>query len=583
MKNTILIQLMGIVACGALAQLAAAFLKVPSILLLLLIGLLVGPGLGWIQPDLLFGDLLFPLVALSVAIILFEGGLGLRVAEIRQVWGAVRALVVGGPLVSWFLISLAAFVILHFSIGLSLLLGALLVVTGPTVTIPLLRHVKPKRELAAALGWEAILTDPIGALLAVVVYEVMASGSEFSGLPSLAFGSVAGMILLGIAAGVGFAGLVIALIRTHAVPERLEAPLTFSLVIVAFVLSNQLLHESGLLAVTVMGMALGNQKRVPVRHISEFKENLQVLLLSTLFIVLAARIDLSQVAALGLPGVLFALTLFPLRIAAVALVTAGSGLSYREKLFIGFLAPRGIVAAAVSSLLGFQLSGHGIPGAELLAPAVFTVILTTVILCALFSKMLARALGLAGSGTEITVILGAHRFARLLARCLNADGFDTLLIDTNEYNVRRAAADGLQTFHGSITSDECREMLAMQNVGRFLALTSNDKTNLLGALAVLEVAKEGELYKVRSNVDERAFDVPVAAFARVRPLFGPELSAEQIETQMARGAAIVPMSHEDLTADGPSFVYAVLGAGQLVFEPPGKGDTVSAVRCLALP
>ena len=286
----IALSVIGIVAI--FCQWFAWWVKLPAIVFLLIAGIILGPLTDWLNPGQLFGDLLFPMVSLAVAIILFEGSLTLKFDEIRGLQKVVRNMLTIGVAIAWAGITLATYYILDFSWSLALLFGAMMVVTGPTVIVPMLRTVRPNATISNILRWEGIVIDPLGAILAVLVFEVILSvqlqGHSSVGHTVYIFGQT---LVLGSAIG-GLAAYLFGLIlRNHLMPEYLHNVATLCLVFGVFALSNHLTDESGLLAVTVMGIWLANMKDVPVDDILDFKESLSILLISGLFILLAARIE----------------------------------------------------------------------------------------------------------------------------------------------------------------------------------------------------------------------------------------------------------------------------------------------------
>ncbi len=332
--------LTAVLALGIGAQWLSWRLKVPAILLLLVTGIVTGSITGALNPDQLLGDLLFPIVSLSVAVILFEGGLTLEIVELKSIGRVVRNLIVIGVPVTWGLTALAARYLIGFTTELSVLLGALLVVTGPTVIIPLLRHVRPSPRVATATRWEGIVNDPIGAILAVLVFEVIFVGGVEQGILTALTGIIRS-ILAGTVLGAAAAGLVIIMLKRYLVPDFLQTSATLALVITAFAAANHIQNESGLLAVTVMGGILGSQKTVSIQHIIEFKENLRVLLIASLFILLAARLPISDPVLTDAGSLLFVGALILIvRPAAVLLSTTGTDLSWQERAFLSFMAPR---------------------------------------------------------------------------------------------------------------------------------------------------------------------------------------------------------------------------------------------------
>jgi CPA1 family monovalent cation:H+ antiporter len=298
MEHHALLTLAGIGLIGIACQWLAWRVRLPAILFLLLAGIVAGPVTGWLKPDKLFGELLFPFVSLSVAVILFEGALTLRFDRLRGLGQVVRRMVIAGLVITWLVCAASAWLFLGYSVELALLFGALVVVTGPTVIAPMLRVVRPKPAVAEVLRWEGIVIDPFGALLAVLVFEFLVARGEGAAW-SHTLMTFTGTLVVGIGIGAIAGWLLGVLLRRHAIPDYLQNVFTLALVGGAFAASDSVVPESGLLAVTVMGMVLANLPRVHVEEILDFKESLSVLLISTLFVVLAARIELEQLQALG--------------------------------------------------------------------------------------------------------------------------------------------------------------------------------------------------------------------------------------------------------------------------------------------
>jgi NhaP-type Na+/H+ or K+/H+ antiporter len=354
----LLVGLASIVVLGIAAQWISWRLRMPAILVLLVVGFVAGPVAGFVHPDALLGDLVFPLVSLSVAVILFEGGLSLDIAELRDLGRVIGRLLTVGALVTWALSTVFAILLLGLPPGIALLFGAVLIVTGPTVIIPLLRHIRPTARVGSAVKWEGIVNDPVGAILGVLVFEALIAGGLEAGL-SMVVPGMMNAAVVGTLIGLAAASVVVLLMYRHWLPDYLESPVALALVFMAFAGANHLQQESGLLAVTVMGSALASQKLVSVHGIVEFKENLRVLLIAVLFIILAARLPLTDPDYFGMGSIGFFLALvLVVRPAAVLASTWGSSLNWRERTFIAAMAPRGIVAAAVSDLRGDRRDGR---------------------------------------------------------------------------------------------------------------------------------------------------------------------------------------------------------------------------------
>ncbi len=275
-----MLSLIFIVGIGS--QWLSWIIKLPSILLLLLGGVLVGPVFGLIQPDNLLGGLFQPVVAISVALILFEDGLSLKFSEFLKSHKILLKLLTLGGVVTWGLTTVLAYYVLHFKLSLSLLIGAILIVTGPTVIVPLLHYIRPKGQVNAVLKWEGILNDPIGAIIAVLIYEVMLAG-EFSDIGSLVFLGVLKTFLISLLIALLGAGGLYWVMKQRLIPDFLQIPVVLTVVVGLFTASNLFQEESGLLTVTIMGVLLANQRSVDMKPILEFKENLRVLLISGLF------------------------------------------------------------------------------------------------------------------------------------------------------------------------------------------------------------------------------------------------------------------------------------------------------------
>lgn len=488
MHEDVLLQLAAIVVLGIGAQWVAWRLNLPAILLLLLAGLLAGPAAEWLElgrlidPAALLGDALTPIVSLSVAVILFEGGLTLKLADLRASGAVIRNLVTLGAGITWLVASVAGRSLIGVPWPLAILLGAILVVTGPTVIGPLLRHVRPSGGAGPILMWEGIVIDPIGAVLAVLVFEVIGTAEgPGSGLSVLIWGGVL-TALVGLLIGLIGAWALTWVLGRYWVPDYLHNPVALMVVVATFTLSDLIREESGLLTVTVLGVVLANQRSVSIRHIAEFKESLTVLLVSVLFVVLAARLSPDQIAAVGLRSVLFTVVLIVVaRPLSVLASTVGTGLGWADRLFLMGMAPRGIVAAAVASVFALRLRESGIEGADRLVPAVFTVIIGTVVVYGLASVPLARRLGLTG-GRGGYLIAGANPLGLAIARVLRAEDLPVLLVDTRTDRLNSADHEGIPTLNASILSPFVRERIDTGRIGRLLALTPNEEVNSLAAL-----------------------------------------------------------------------------------------------------
>ena len=490
-----MIELAGIIILGILAQWVAWRFKIPAILPLILIGLLVGPiaaeylsddGSKWIEPvwdeekqkGLFPGESLYYFVSLAISIILFEGGLTLKRNEIKNVGPVITKLITVGAAITFFGAGIVAYYLFGFSWEISLLFSGLIIVTGPTVITPILRNIPLKKDISAVLKWEGILIDPIGALVAVLVFEFISveGDSGFTKTALMEFGKI---VLFGTTFGFTFAhGLAFA-INKKLIPHYLLNVVSLSVVLLVFVESEIFAHESGLLAVVVMGMVLGNSKLENLKELLYFKESLSVLLISILFILLAANINIEDLMLLynWKTAVLFAIVVLIIRPLAVFVSTQGSKLKPKEKLFISWVGPRGIVAAGIASLFGSKLIKQGVDGAEYITPLVFMIVLGTVLLNATTARLFAKMVGVFLNKSEGVLIVGASPLSRLIAKYLNNNDRNVVLIDSNQSNIAKAKSMGLEAIDTNIYSDNLFNNIELNDVGYLMALTGNSEIN----------------------------------------------------------------------------------------------------------
>lgn len=539
MSESILIGLTSVIFFGVGAQWVGWKFKLPAILLLLLSGLLAGPVLGLVKPDELMGDLLTPFINVSVAIILFEGGLSLKFSELKNVGGTIGNLVSIGALLTWALTSVSAYMLFGFGWELAVLLGAVLVVTGPTVVVPLLRQVRPSGQVGSILKWEGIVIDPIGAMIAVLVYEVILT-SGFSEATNLAFMSIFKTILFGSVLGLAGAGVLYALLKKHLLPDFLQNPVSLMIVILIFTVSDIFQHESGLWATTIMGVALANQKDAQIHHIVEFKENIRLLLLSALFILLAARVELSSLlGSLNLNMLAFlAILIFVVRPAAVYLSTIFSSLNWREKLFLCWVAPRGVVAASISSIFAISLMQNGFPEASRVISIVFITIISTVAIYGLTAPWVAKKLGIAKSIPLGLLIVGAHQWAIDIATEIKKKGIKVIVADSNRQNIRNAKSQGHETYHGNILSELALDKLDLDGIGKLIALTPNDEINALAAIRFTEIFDRSGVFQLSPSTEMKSDDKENGIMQAGRILFHENATFEYMTKQFEQGKVI---------------------------------------------
>ncbi|PPK96498.1 NhaP-type Na+/H+ or K+/H+ antiporter [Nonlabens xylanidelens] len=487
-----MLELAGIIILGILAQWMAWRLKIPAILPLIIIGLLVGPIASlytadaskiiepmWNGENGLFpGDSLFYFVSLAISIILFEGGLTLKRDEILNTGPVIGKLISVAVIITFVGGGVAAHYIFGLTWKISLLFSALIIVTGPTVITPILRNIPLKKDVSSILKWEGILIDPIGALFAVLVFEFISAGAggEFTLVALEEFGKI---VLFGFSFGFSFAHALAFSIKKKLIPHYLLNVFTLAAVLGVFVLSDSFAHESGLLSVVVMGMVLGNINLPNIKELLYFKESLSVLLISILFILLAANINMEDLYLIYRweTLVLFAIMAFIIRPLGVFASSINSGLKLNEKLFISWVGPRGIVAAGIASLFGSKLVSQGIPGAEYITPLVFMIVLGTVLLNATTARMFAKIVGVFLKQSNGIMIVGASKFSRVIAKYLKEHGRSVVLVDTNANNIRIAKESGLDAVTADIYSDSISDDIEFNNIGFLLALTGNSQIN----------------------------------------------------------------------------------------------------------
>jgi NhaP-type Na+/H+ or K+/H+ antiporter len=487
-----MLELSGIIILGIISQWFAWKLKIPAILPLILIGLFVGPlstfisadGTKWIEPvwngveGLFPGERIYNFVSLSISIILFEGGLTLKKDEILNVGPSIVKLITLGSLVTFLGAGIATHFIFDLSWAISFLFAALIIVTGPTVIGPILRNIPLKKDVSAVLKWEGILIDPIGALVAVLVFEFISieGGYEYTKDALIEFGKI---VIIGLSIGFTSAYALFYALKFKLIPHYLLNVITLAGVLAVFVLADLFAHESGLLAVVVMGMVLGNLKVAELKEILYFKESISILLISILFILLAANMNIEDMMLLYRweTLVLFAIVIFVLRPLGVFLSTANSGLKFNEKLFISWVGPRGIVAAGIASLFGIKLIMLKVPGAEYITPLVFMIVLGTVLLNATTARLFAKVAGVFLVSSDGIIMIGASNFARLIGTYLQKNNRRVVLIDSNTNNINKAKSLGLEAIEVDVYTDELLEDVELNDIGFLLALTGSAAVN----------------------------------------------------------------------------------------------------------
>lgn len=489
-----MIELAGIIILGILAQWVAWKFKIPAILPLILIGLFIGPistlisvdGNKWVEPvwngefGLFPGERLFNFVSLAIALILFEGGLTLKKEEIKNVGPVIYKLITLGALVTFLTGGVAAYLLTDLNWSLSFLFSSLIIVTGPTVITPILRNLPIRKDISTILKWEGILIDPIGALVAVLVFEFISlgedHGTQYTQETLLEFGKI---IVIGFSIGFTAAYAFAFSLRQKLVPHYLLNVVALALVLGVFVLSDLFAHESGLLAVVIMGMVLGNMNLPALKDIFYFKETLSILLISILFILLSANIDMSDLELIynWQSAALLATVVFFIRPLGVFLSSWKSNLKRNDKIFIGWIGPRGIVAAGIASLFGLKLTMQGVEFANYITPLVFMIVLGTVLLNATTSRLVAKLTKVLLTKSEGILIVGASEPSVLIAKYLKNNKRRVVLIDSNSDHVAQAQKEGLEAIVCDIYEDEIFENIELNDIGYLLALTGSPIIN----------------------------------------------------------------------------------------------------------
>lgn len=481
-------------AAGMMAQTAAHHLRIPAIVVLLLTGVLLGPDLADVIRPAVLGDALGMLTGFAVAIILFEGGMSLRIQRLKREQRSIRQLITIGGAITVIGGALTAHVILGWDWRMSALFGTLVMVTGPTVINPLLQRLKVKRNVAVVLEAEGVLIDAIGAIVAVVALEAALSPAGENIMGSLLH--VIERLGGGAAMGLGFGFLLVGLLNAQdMVPEGIENVFTLCMVLAVFQVSNALLPESGIAAVTVAGIVVGNSKTRIKEDLADFKEELTVMMIGMLFVLLAADVRLAEVRALGLPGVFTVLALmFLVRPANVFVSTVKSSLTMKERLFISWIGPRGIVAAAVASLFAVEFARKGLTGGNELRALVFLVITATVMTAGLTGGFMARWLRLKRPSNFGWVIMGANELARALAKLLKENGQEVVCIDSNPEACTAAENDCTRVLFANALQPSTLLRAEIDTRRGALAVTPNEEVNLLFIQKASRLARSLQLF-----------------------------------------------------------------------------------------
>lgn len=498
-------------AAGLVAQLVAARLAMPSIVLLLATGVLLGPdGAGVFSPAG-FAASRSDLISLAVTVILFEGGLGLDIHRLEQQRRTLLRLLIVGGLASLAAGTFAAHLLLAMPMAIALLYGALMIVTGPTVVTPIMSRLRVDRRVRELLISEGVLIDPFGAIIALVLAGWVAGHYALAESGWLAAWRMGLGATTGAVAGWGLATA----IRRRWIPEELENAVVLGGALFIATLSTRLSAEAGLMSAVVQGMVLANSGLRGLRRLREFKESLTLVLLSFVFVLLAADLRLSAIGDLGWHALTVVALLWLSRFPAVLFATAGSDLSLRERLFVAWICPRGIVAASVAGLFAALLDETGLPGGRALEALVFVTVAVTVTIQGLSARPLARALGIDVLRERGTLIIGADELGRRLAQLLLAHGRQAVLLDRSPWHCRMARQAGLPVFEGDALSPDDLEDAGVRYADTVVALTRNEELNELVLLRIADTYRAERLLTVPAGSDDTA--EPARASQRLFP------------------------------------------------------------------
>lgn len=585
MENISLVfALIGVLGVGS--QWLAVRLHMPAIVFMLVAGILAGPVLGLLDPKEDFGELFKPIVAVAVALILFEGGLTLNFKELRDAAPAVKRLCTVGAALGWVFNTAAAYWIAGLSFPTAAIFGGILVVTGPTVIMPLLRQARLSPRTASTLRWEAIVNDPVGALFAVLAFEVVVAmqGDHLMGAAGhLGIGIVAASV-----AGYAAGRVLTRAFRRGLVPEYMKAPILFAAVLGVYAATDWVLHESGLLAVTVMGITMANARLPSLDELKRFKEHVTVLLVSGVFIILAATLEFEMLRQLDWRAAAFVVAIMVIaRPLAVMPSLVGTALTMPERGFVAWVAPRGVVAVAVSGFFGERLIDLGFADGALLAPLAFVLVAVTVVVHGFSIGPVARVLGLTSSEPPGVIILGGNTWTNDLAQELHRADVPVVMIDRNWHKLGPARAAGLPTYYGELLSEAAEHAVDLARFGTLIAATDNDDYNALVCTDVGPELGRNKVFQIgRHERSEGEHDMPASIGGRT--LLGSGASVDLLGLRMARGwgfktdTVSQEQSFEDFVASRheKAETVAVIRNGQVSFaheanEIAGKsGDLV---------
>ena len=558
MNEYLLLGLAAIIVLGILAQWISWRFKIPSILLLLIFGFLAGPVTNLLDPDQLLGDQLYPILSLAVGLILFESGLRFNINDLRNAGPAVRNLISVGVVITWAGVAVAGFYMLDMDISMSILMGAILVVTGPSVLLPLLRHVRSTGKVSSISKWEGIMVDPIGAILAILVLEtviflnepIVVGGLEIRGIGEAVYHTIVGLCLVvfvSLGVSVLSAWFMVLLYKKRLIPDHLKNSISIMMVVGVFAITEMLRQESGLLAAgllatLLLGIIIANQPYVAARKAFLFKEEFRVFLYAVTFILFSTRLDLEELSFINNQTLLFlVVVMFAVRPLAVLFSSIGAKINWREYVFLSWLGPKGIVAAALVALFSFRIEEIFPEDSSGLVPIVFLVIIGTVAISGLIAAPLAQSLNLAEKNPQGNLFIGAQSWVRRLAKVILEQGYKVMLIDSDPRNIAHSEQAGLDARLTHVMTKDMVDDLELGEFGRLIVLTPNEEINTHATLNFHEYFDNTDIYQLpvraKTSDENRGFEEE-DVLVHGQHLFGKEVTYAALNTRFISGASI---------------------------------------------
>lgn len=554
---------------GVFAQSIARWVQLPGIVILLGVGVLLGPDVANVIDPSSLGDGMQTLVGFAVAIVLFEGGMALNVRRLLRAQLAVRRLVTVGAVVSLIGGTIVAYFIMGFDLKRSILFGTLVIVTGPTVITPLLRRLNVEHRTSTVLEAEGVLIDAVGAITAAVALEVALSPSQVQLSTGLI--ELGGGLAIGTAIG-ALAGLALMVVLGRGfVASGLENILTLAAALAVFQFSNAIVHESGIAAVTVAGIVVGAAKLEVHRDLHEFKEQLTTLVIGMLFVLLAASVRISDVEALGMPGVFAVLAMiFIVRPVNVFAATVGTTLNWKQKAFMGWIGPRGIIAAAVAALFASRLEAAGQPGGKELQALVFLIIAATVLSAGLTGGIVAKLLGLGRKSNDGWVVLGGNELALEMGKELMGLGQTVVMIESDARNTQTASDAGLKVVFGNPLVERTLHRAQIESREGAIGVTASEEGNLLFAQ---RAKREGKVSKLLVALDSLDRGVTEEMLVKIgaEVLFGRATAVDLWSVRLRQKTASASWWHLKPSDDSEPLEVGKIGEGNLAL-PLVKGE-----------